>query len=158
MNTKVTFHNSEDDELELGPYPQGVVLEPSNTALVRALLVDVATSKLIARLTPAGWSLALEHRRSSPREAYRKVFIQETPKLLGMPHPSTINADEVIIALNDDWREDPTGGNAMALREIQRSASGARPDYAKISDVLGGHERWLLLEEWESWRSLVPSK
>jgi hypothetical protein len=59
---KVVLHNSEDDELELGPFNQGVVIENGEA-------IDVATSEVVAICYDRDW-------QTIAAGPYDKLFIQ----------------------------------------------------------------------------------
>lgn len=71
---KIVLHNDEHDELELGPFSQGVVMETFNRD-GRQVIKDVASSRLVAfyRFESYGWS------ERNGEKSYSKVFIHAAP-------------------------------------------------------------------------------
>ena len=67
----VVLHNSENDELEMGPFNQGVVVELGHGSVI----TSVADSHTIARRYSTGQWFA----GGSDFKMYEKVFIQQVP-------------------------------------------------------------------------------
>lgn len=56
-----------------------------------------------------------------------------------------------------DWtgeqRTDPSDGNAYVLRQIELTVPNMpeRGHQVQINDIMGGHSRWLDIDEWCRW-------
>lgn len=81
MKVKVTFSmpivESDPPEIELGPYSQGVAIEPNDQLTARrggSVLRCVATRDVVARQTSMGdWKIEMTER---PHRVYSTFFIQ----------------------------------------------------------------------------------
>lgn len=78
--TKIVLHNNDQDEIELGPFNQGVVIEGPN-------VIDVASGDRVAFINTnekrvyleAGWGRGNLDRQTSPQRPYRQLFIHAVP-------------------------------------------------------------------------------
>lgn len=59
-----------------------------------------------------------------------------------------------------ECRTDPDDGNTFVLRSVgyaQVFSTVQRP-IVRVNDILGGHDRTVLLDEWLSWDVLAPEE
>lgn len=148
---KVVLSNGEGDELELGTFNQGV--------LVDGLVIrDVASREAVAfigdltskwhRVLPQtrGYDDAFIHAAPAPVEAVDEPAGGCEKVIDGVPMRRDVNCHSWVA--QGETRVDPDGNGAVKVGE---ESLGDRGVYVSICDILGSHRRSVPLEEWESW-------
>jgi hypothetical protein len=126
---KVVLHNSEDDELEFGPFNQGVVIENGEA-------IDVATSEVVAICYDRDWQTT--DQVGVGAGPFDRLFIQahgptfedvldalrsdRAPDICvpwgGMNHSADYAGDELADWLEQEYREGRLGNPPSAPRKL----------------------------------------